>query len=108
MKQILRMAVSAAILAGTLSPYTVKAQEREVMSLHDCMEYAVSNSTAMMLQEDDRNDEQWQRNFVEQVGISPVEFIVPFALISVLTLAIVALMSWRAVRSNPVETLRKE
>ena len=31
------------------------------MSLHDCMEYAVSNSTKMRIQAADRSDEQWQR-----------------------------------------------
>lgn len=51
---------------------------------------------------------RWQQNFVEKVGISAIEFIVSFALISLLTLAIVGFLSWRATRANPVETLRKE
>lgn len=50
----------------------------------------------------------WQQNFVEKVGISGVEFIVAFVVIAALTAAIVSLMSWRAISSNPVDTLRKE
>ncbi len=52
--------------------------------------------------------DRWQERFVEKVGISGMEFISAFLLIAVLTLAIVVIMSWRAVRANPVETLRKE
>ena len=37
-----------------------------------------------------------------------LEFVAAFAAIGLLTLAIVAIMSWRAVRANPVNTLRKE
>lgn len=51
---------------------------------------------------------RWQQSFVEKVGISGLEFVVAFAAIGMLTLAIVAVMSWRAVRANPVDTLRKE
>lgn len=51
---------------------------------------------------------RWQESFVEKVGVSVLDFLVAFAVIAVLTFAIVALMSWRAVRANPVETLRKE
>lgn len=52
--------------------------------------------------------QRWQQSFVEKVGISGLEFVVAFAAIGLLTLTIVAVMSWRAVRANPVETLRKE
>lgn len=52
--------------------------------------------------------DRWQERFVEKVGISGMEFISAFLLIAVLTLAIVVIMSFRAVRANPVETLRKE
>ena len=51
---------------------------------------------------------RWQESFVEKVGVSGMEFFVAFAVIALLTLAIVAIMSWRAVRDNPVDTLRKE
>ena len=51
---------------------------------------------------------RWQEGFVEKVGISGLEFLAALAIISLLTLAIVALMSWRAVRTNPVDSLRKE
>lgn len=51
---------------------------------------------------------RWQEGFVEKVGVSGMEFVAAFLLIAVLTLAIVVIMSFRAVRANPVETLRKE
>ena len=51
---------------------------------------------------------RWQEGFVEKVGVSGMEFVAAFLLIVVLTLAIVVIMSFRAVRANPVETLRKE
>ncbi len=51
---------------------------------------------------------RWQEGFVEKVGISGLEFVVAFLMIAALTLAIVVIMSWRAVRANPVESLRKE
>lgn len=46
-----------------LSVLTSQAQEstQAVMTLHDCMEFAVSNSTKMRIQAADRQDEQWQR-----------------------------------------------
>lgn len=37
------------------------ARAQAPMTLRDCMEYAVSNSTKMRIQEADRSDEQWQR-----------------------------------------------
>lgn len=51
---------------------------------------------------------RWQEGFAEKVGISGLEFVVAFLVIAALTLAIVVVMSWRAVRANPVESLRKE
>ncbi|MGN1211749.1 MAG: FtsX-like permease family protein [Candidatus Cryptobacteroides sp.] len=51
---------------------------------------------------------RWQEGFVEKVGISGLEFVAAFLMIAVLTLSIVVVMSWRAVRANPVESLRKE
>lgn len=36
-------------------------QRGELMTLRDCMEFAVSNSTKMRIQAADRSDEQWQR-----------------------------------------------
>lgn len=46
-----------------LSVLTSQAQEptKAVMSLHDCMVYAVSHSTKMRIEAADRKDEQWQR-----------------------------------------------
>lgn len=52
------------IAFSVLFPLIGKAQETgspRVLSLHDCMEYAVSNSTRMRIQAADRKDEQWQR-----------------------------------------------
>lgn len=48
----------------TMMPSMTEAQENvapKIMTLHDCMEYAVSNSTKMRIEAADRNDEQWQR-----------------------------------------------
>ena len=50
----------------------------------------------------------WQQNFVMKAGISGLEFIVAFVVIAALTASIVSLMSWKAINSNPVDTLRKE
>lgn len=52
------------IAFSVLFPLIGNAQETgspRVLSLHDCMEYAVSNSTKMRIQAADRKDEQWQR-----------------------------------------------
>ena len=52
------------IVFSVLFPLIGNAQETgspRVLSLHDCMEYAVSNSTRMRIQAADRKDEQWQR-----------------------------------------------
>ena len=51
---------------------------------------------------------RWQHRFVERVGISGLEFIAALVCIEALTLAIAAFMYWRACRSNPADTLRKE
>lgn len=51
---------------------------------------------------------RWQEGFAEKVGISGLEFVVAFLMIATLTLTIVVVMSFRAVRANPVESLRKE
>lgn len=58
-----RIIFIAVLLSGMLLPDASVAQEQvpSVMSLHDCMEYAVSNSTAMRIQAADRYDEQWLR-----------------------------------------------
>lgn len=42
---------------------TLEAQEpgHGTMTLHDCMQYAVSNATKMRLQAADRSDERWRR-----------------------------------------------
>lgn len=63
--RVIRINVSILILALSASlSLECRAQDDDSktrMSLHDCMEYAVSNSTKMRIQEADRNDEQWQR-----------------------------------------------
>ena len=40
---------------------STQAQQDTPMTLHDCMQYAVSNATKMRLQAADRSDERWQR-----------------------------------------------
>ena len=55
--------IAALLLAGTLA-FTTQAQEQPAvptLTLHDCMEYAISNSTKMRIEAADRKDEQWQR-----------------------------------------------
>ena len=39
----------------------IQAQQDTLMTLHDCMQYAVSHATKMRLQAADRSDERWQR-----------------------------------------------
>ena len=41
------------------------------LSLHDCMEYAISNSTLMRLQEADRDDEQALRRQAIMQAFTP-------------------------------------
>ena len=50
----------AVILMCCHCSFAARAQEQapSVMTLHDCMEYAVSNSTKMRIAEADRKDEQ--------------------------------------------------
>ena len=52
---------------------SVSAKETtdSLMSLHDCMEYAVSNSTKMRIEAADRNDEQWQRRQAVMLVFTP-------------------------------------
>ena len=44
-----------------LSAWAAEAQEPQVMSLHDCMEYAISNSTKMRIQQAATGDAQLDR-----------------------------------------------
>ena len=74
------------LLAGALLCFGAQAQAQpvpevesqpqeqlqpSVMTLHDCMEYAVSNSTGMRIQAADRNDEQWQRRHSIMQAFTP-------------------------------------
>lgn len=63
----------AMLLTGSMSCADATAQERDaaVMTLHDCMEYAVSNSTRMRIQAADRSDEQWQRRQAVMSAFTP-------------------------------------
>lgn len=65
--------LNAVILTGSLFSFAAKAQEQapSVMKLHDCMEYAISNSTAMRIQAADRKDEQWQRRQAIMQAFTP-------------------------------------
>ena len=49
------------VMAIGLSAHVAEAQERQVMSLHDCMEYAISNSTKVRIQEAASGDARLDR-----------------------------------------------
>lgn len=61
------------MLVSAICSSAAKAQEqkRPAMTLHDCMEYAVSNSTSMRIQAADRSDEQWQRRHAIMQAFTP-------------------------------------
>ena len=64
MKQNNRNSLLAALVMAGMLPSLALAQEAvqaKAMSLRECMEYAVSNSTKMRIEAADRNDEQWLR-----------------------------------------------
>lgn len=63
MHNLRNISLNAVLLMGCLLSFAAKAQEQapSVMTLHDCMEYAVSNSTRMRIQAADRSDEQIAR-----------------------------------------------
>lgn len=58
----IRLIVASVPLLSCLH-ISAKTQEGidSLMTLHDCMEYAISNSTKMRIQAADRSDERWQR-----------------------------------------------
>ena len=49
------------VVAIGLSALVAEAQEPQVMSLHDCMEYAISNSTKVRIQEAASGDARLDR-----------------------------------------------
>ena len=49
------------VVAIGLSAHVAEAQEPQVMSLHDCMEYAISNSTKVRIQEAASGDARLDR-----------------------------------------------
>lgn len=61
------------MLVSAICSSAAKAQEqkRPAMTLHDCMEYAVSNSTSMRIQAADRSDEQWLRRQAIMQAFTP-------------------------------------
>ena len=68
MRRIYKLTLLACLLTG--NHLMLEAQDREVileaqedvvMSLHDCMAFAVSHATRMRLQAADRSDERWRR-----------------------------------------------
>lgn len=63
----------ALILTWCLCSFAARAQEQapSVMTLHDCMEYAVSNSTKIRISEADRNDEQALRRQAIMQAFTP-------------------------------------
>lgn len=60
-RSIYRLPLLVCLLTGNMM--TLEAQEpgHGTMTLHDCMQYAVSNATKMRLQAADRSDERWRR-----------------------------------------------
>lgn len=60
MNKIAKIIIASQLLACINS---ISAQEKHEtpMTLRECMEYAVSNSTKMRIESANRNDEQWQR-----------------------------------------------
>lgn len=48
-------------MAQQVGSQEMTPQEPAVMTLHDCMAYAVSHATKMRLQQADRSDERWRR-----------------------------------------------
>ncbi len=62
MKSIFINTVMAALLlVGNHTGAWAQETSTNAMSLHECMEYAVSHSTKMRIEAANRNDEQWQR-----------------------------------------------
>ena len=73
-KQIIHMLWIIAI-ALFLSVTMAMAQEPSagnLMTLHDCMAYAISNSTRMRIEQANRDDEQWQRRQAIMQVFTPV------------------------------------
>jgi len=67
-KAILTLTLISVLSASAAAQESPKA---EVMTLHDCMEYAVSNSTKMRIQSADRSDEQWLRRQAIMEAFTP-------------------------------------
>lgn len=62
MKRISIIAISVSLFVCANTRQAVAQKDgKPLMTLHDCMEYAVSNSTRMKILAADRNDERWQR-----------------------------------------------
>ena len=51
---------------------------------------------------------RWLQNFVYRINLNLWEFLLPFLLVSVISLLTVSTQSWIATRKNPVEALRYE
>ena len=60
-KSINRLALLVFLMAGNMIDLAAQEPEQVIMTLHDCMQYAVSNATKMRLQAADRSDERWRR-----------------------------------------------
>ena len=62
MKRTSIIAISVSILVcANARQMVAQTDGKLLMTLHDCMEYAVCNSTKMKIMSADRNDERWQR-----------------------------------------------
>lgn len=53
--------LATALILTVGLPLQAQPKEGELLTLHDCMEYAVSHATKMRIQAADRHDEQWKK-----------------------------------------------
>ena len=60
-RSIYRLPLLVCLLTGNMMTLEAQAPGHGTMTLHDCMQYAVSNATKMRLQSADRSDERWRR-----------------------------------------------
>ena len=59
--RFVNLQLSLAVLAVSFGQLSAQSSIQQVMTLHDCMEYAVSHSTKMRISQADRKDEQATR-----------------------------------------------
>lgn len=60
-RSIYRLPLLVCLLTGNMMTLEAQVPGHGTMTLHDCMQYAVSHDTKMRLQAADRSDERWRR-----------------------------------------------